>query len=89
MIMGDTLKEKESSWLKRGVAGVACNDVMWQGFLQIRECDCMTKPISNDIVDRGWLWRTGERGGHESCDMLTLQYSFLCFLFNKKSIVPK
>ena len=52
MIMGDTLKEKESSWLKRGVAGVACNDVMWQGSLQIRECDCMTRLI---IADRGWL----------------------------------
>jgi hypothetical protein len=53
--MGDILKEKESSWLERGVAGVACNDVMWQGLLQIRECHCMTKLIGNDIVDRGWL----------------------------------
>jgi hypothetical protein len=32
--MGDILlKEKESSWLERGVAGVACNDVMWQGLV--------------------------------------------------------
>jgi hypothetical protein len=61
--MGDILKEKESSWLERGVAGVACNDVMWQGLLRIRECDCMTKLIDNDIVDRGWLRRTGEREG--------------------------
>jgi hypothetical protein len=31
--------EERVSWMKRGVAGVAFNDVMLQGLLQIRECD--------------------------------------------------
>ena len=53
--MKDILEEKRVLGLKRGVAGVACNDVMSQGLVQIRECDCMTKLIGNDIVDRGWL----------------------------------
>jgi hypothetical protein len=46
---------EESCLNKRGVAGVAFNDVMSQGSLQIRECDCMTKLISMTSMGRGWL----------------------------------
>lgn len=30
-----------------------------------------------------------EESGRESCDMVTLQYLFLCFLFNKEANIPQ
>jgi hypothetical protein len=50
---------EESCLNKRGVAGVAFNDVMSQGLLQIRECDCMTKLIRMTSLGRRWLMRFG------------------------------
>lgn len=44
---------EESCLNKRGVAGVAFNDVMSQGSLQIRECDCMTKLIAMTSMVKG------------------------------------